>query len=115
MLLRAGGIEIVVPPWVDRDVPALIRLGSVMKGRVTLHPMEQSRCHNNVARLWGRTRWRLIGIGTGYALSDDGLWRQHSWGVRRSGILETTQVRVAYFGIVLNGLAAERFSVANGK
>jgi hypothetical protein len=86
-----------------------------MKARVTLHSMERSACHKNVAHLWGRKRWRLTGIGTGYALNDDGLWRQQSWGIRRSGILETTQVRLVYFGIILSGLAAERFSMANWK
>jgi hypothetical protein len=114
LLLRVGGEELVPPPWFDSDVANLIQFGSVMEGRVKLHSMERSACHANVARLWGKSRWRLMGIGTGYALSDDGLWRQHSWGVRRSGILETTQVRSVYFGIVLSGVEAERFAIAHG-
>ncbi len=47
---------------------------------VIYRPMEPSRCHRNVARLWTEKKKgsRLVGIGTGYALSDDGLWRRHS-------------------------------------
>jgi len=38
-------------------------------------------------------------VGTGYALSQDGLWRGHSWAHRVDGtILETTEPRLAYFG-----------------
>jgi hypothetical protein len=55
----------------------------------------------------------MVGIGTGYALSADGLWRQHSWGVRRQGILETTAPREKYFGILLQGSSADSFAEAN--
>jgi hypothetical protein len=113
LLLRAGGIELVAPPCHNPDIARLIDSGALHNGRIQLHAMQTSACHANVARIWGKNRWRLIGIGTGYALSEDGLWRQHSWGVRRSGILETTQVRSLYFGITLDGVEAERFSIAN--
>jgi hypothetical protein len=50
-----------------------------MPGAVVCEVMEDSRCHENVARLWTDKRWGLVAIGTGYALSEDGLWRRHSW------------------------------------
>ena len=42
-------------------------------------------------------------FATGWALSDDDLWRPHSWVVRRGVIYEPTPVvRDAYFGLVVN-------------
>ena len=103
-LLNIGGNEIVTALPVDSYNPALSRVllsrGLVMGGPVTLKEMEPCNCHENVARLWLANDHRLIGIGSGYRLSDDGLWREHSWGVRREGIIETTVPRVKYFGIL---------------
>jgi hypothetical protein len=115
LLLDIGGVELVAPPWHDCDVPALIHEGFIMDGLVELRIMERSQCHRNLSQLWGRKRNGLVGIGTGYALSDDGLWRQHSWGVGRRGIVETTQVRVKCFGLLLRGSDADSFAEANGR
>lgn len=56
-----------------------------------------SDCHENCRELAGRDPslvWHY-----GYALSDDGMWREHSWCVKPDGgIVETTVERVAYFG-----------------
>src|SRR5258708_7764341 len=44
----------------------------------------------------------LGSVVNGYALSKDGLWRQHSWLVTpEGGLVETTVRRAAYFGAVL--------------
>lgn len=52
-------------------------------------------------------------IATGYALSEDGLWRCHSWVVqpmaRTVRVWETTVKRVAYFGVVLTSEECEDF------
>lgn len=56
----------------------------------------------------------MVGIGSGYALSADGLWRQHSWGILRDGILETTERRIKYFGLILQDERANRFARGNG-
>jgi hypothetical protein len=108
-LLEIGGVEIVALP--DEDIPSLVRKGEMMDGPVTRRPMRVSRCHHNVADLWRgkRKRSRIIAIATGYALSDDGLWRQHSWALTNSGIIETTEPRVRYFGVTLSGQAANIF------
>jgi hypothetical protein len=66
-----------------------------------------------VAEIWAERPHELVGIGTGYSLSDDGLWRQHSWGLRREGILETTVSRVKYFGVLLQHGDADSFAMAN--
>jgi hypothetical protein len=113
-LLGIGGAEIVALPLtmgIDPFVPLLEIWGQVMEGPVTYRRMEPSECHVNVARLWGeRKKWsRLIGVGTGYALSDDGLWRGHSWGLTKRGIIETTVSRVKYFGLPFIGEGADLF------
>jgi hypothetical protein len=113
LLLGIGGLEIVAPNQIDPDIGALISSGFAMESLVECEPMERSACHANVARLWIAKISGLIGIGTGYALSDDGLWRQHSWGIRRNGILETTKPRMKYFGIALQGRNAESFAEIN--
>lgn len=73
-----------------------------------------SQCHRNVAKLWVKKPRALSAIGTGYAPSDDGLWRQHSWGSRADGkVVEPTVVRVKYFGLMLKNKEAALFARLN--
>jgi hypothetical protein len=113
LLLELGGIQLVAPPRLDPTVPLLIVAGFVMSGSVQCITMGESKCHQNAARVWSGKHRSLIGIGTGYALSEDGLWRQHSWGLLREGILETTVPRAKYFGILLQGGDADLFAESN--
>jgi hypothetical protein len=113
LLLRLGGIQLVAPPRLDPTVPLLIIAGFVMAGSVQRVTMEESRCHQNAARVWSEKYQGIVAIGTGYALSEDGLWRQHSWGVLREGILETTVPRAKYFGLLLQGGDADCFAESN--
>ncbi len=113
LLLSLGGIHLVAPPSPDAALPLLIEAGFVMAGPVVRRTMKKSECHRNVAAIWIEKQHELIGIGTGYSLSDDGLWRQHSWGLRREGILETTVSRVKYFGVLLQHWDADSFAMAN--
>jgi hypothetical protein len=110
LLLRLGGVHVAVRPEFDPDLPALLTRGFVMSGTVLRRRMEPSGCHLNVAIQWMAKRHKIIGIGTGYGLSDDGIWRQHSWGILRDGLLETTEPRIKYFGILLQGAAADSFA-----
>ena len=113
LLLRMGGAELVAPSDFDRDVGLLIDTGFAMAGPVKCSIMKPNACHENIARVWTAKHCGLIGVGTGYALSNDGLWRQHSWGIRRNGILETTEQRVRYFGIRLQARDADSFAAFN--
>jgi hypothetical protein len=114
LLVRLGGDFIVAPPRTpDQDVSSLLELGFVTSGPITLKVMKFSSCHQNVATIWTKRRFGVVGIATGYALSEDGLWRQHSWGILREGVLETTEARVKYFGIVLQGEKADFFAFSN--
>ncbi len=89
-------------------------------------------CHYNSSRIFLEekdNRPELV-ICTGYALSEDGVWRSHSWLVdaepivrydRTSSycdgmdyfIIETTQPRLAYYGYVYSRLDSERFANLN--
>lgn len=113
LLLELGGRQLVAPPSHDPAVPLLINAGFVMAQSVYRIIMQEGRCHENVARVWTRGQRGVVGIGTGYALNEDGLWRQHSWGLLRDGILETTVPRTKYFGLLLQGGEADLFAESN--
>lgn len=113
LLCLIGGDELVAPADTDPNLRHLLRMGFMMSGPVVFRRMRGGSCHSNVARLWRKNQPTLIGLGTGYALSDDGLWRQHSWGVRREGVLETTSPRTKYFGLLLQGEEADWFAESN--
>jgi hypothetical protein len=113
LLLRFGGDYLVAPPKPDPDLLRLLQWGIVTGGRIVLKPMKRSSCHENVSVLWRKRRFGTVGIATGYALSEDGLWRQHTWGLLRDGILETTATRLVYFGIILQEEKADLFVESN--
>ena len=113
LLLNLGGELLVAPPKPDQDVPMLLERGFLMSGPIMLNEMESSSCHRNVASIWLRKEFGIVGIATGYALSDDGLWRQHTWGVLRDGVLETTKERLRYFGLLFQGKRADFFAESN--
>lgn len=103
-LLAIGGTDVVPPVEPDVHIVTLIKEASTRGGEgAHRSPGRRSRCHENVAELLaaGETReGTTIAAGwTGYALSDDGLWRQHSWASAPDGtIVETTAPRLAYAG-----------------
>jgi hypothetical protein len=96
-LLKAGGKKIA--PMPEPHLNALLQRGKVMNNDLRFHKMDNSACHSNVALLWNRKGYAIC---TGWALSDDNIWRQHSWCLdRRATIVETTESREIYFGIKL--------------
>jgi hypothetical protein len=114
VLVNLGGKELVPPGEFDPDLPALLESGCVISGPVILTPMEESQCHKNVAKLW--LEKKITGVCTGYGLTEsDGLWRQHSWGVRSCSIIETTVERRIYFGIELIGIDLMHFIMSNAR
>lgn len=80
---------------VERFIDAISEPMVSTKNNTILFRMETSECHENVSELLSEG---AIKDGCyGYALSDDGLWREHSWGITDSGlIIETTTRRLAY-------------------
>jgi hypothetical protein len=115
-LLEYGGIRLVYRD--EPDLQLLLERGEIFDEQADLVGGETGQCHLTVARLW-REQKEAFMIGTGYALSADGLWRQHSWLFRRqpapgeNRLVETTLKRVKYFGIMLTEAEAERFSQNN--
>lgn len=109
-LIAISGTHLVAPTVPEPDLKDLLCEGAVMKEAIHFEEMARSNCHKNVALLWQQRSGDLIALATGYALSDDGLWRQHSWGMRSNAIFETTEPRKIYFGVRLVGLAADLFS-----
>lgn len=91
----------------ERDLSALLDRGEAFLGPVDLQEGEPSRAHENAARLW-RRHPRALSLVTGYGLSEDGLFRQHSWLIRnapkagQARIIETTVPRTLYYGYILN-------------
>jgi hypothetical protein len=78
------------------------------------------QCHFNSANLWDKHKDnpnKNVKVATGYALSEDGLWRQHTWCVlvkpRKNQILESTTERLAYFGFVLTDEESKIFLQKN--
>ena len=105
-LLSLGGDFVVLNN--EPDLKEIITRGVLFNNyKVKLCKMQISHCHSNVANLW--TQRKNIQIVTGWALSGDGLWRQHSWALQGKTIIETTEVRIKYFGFILTAAEAEQF------
>ena len=103
----------------NRDCPlkkALLKIlerGRRFPGRSKTMRGEPCRCHSNSAACWDENR-ELCRICTGYALSKDGVWRQHSWVLTNDGtVVETTEKRVQYFGYVMTEEECEEFLESN--
>jgi hypothetical protein len=96
------------------DLVQLLARGEVFTGPAEMREGEPGQAHANVARLWADHQAEFA-IATGYALSEDGLWRQHSFAVRKQPkpnqppLVETTVPRVLYFGYTLTQEESERF------
>lgn len=100
----------MIPTFAEADMDALLseRVRVFAGDDAELEQGEASQCHSNSARLYRQGRGE---IATGYALSKDGYWRQHSWVVAADGhVIETTTLRQRYVGVVLDSAAADSFA-----
>lgn len=122
-LLAIGGCEVCMPVTED-DYDDIMQYGQIWDNLRTIRMKGRpSQCHSNAAELWYNNRKSstekdfAVIICTGYALSDDGLWRQHSWliqaGPRSNVLVETTEPRVCYFGFGMTFDQAEDFEYWN--
>jgi hypothetical protein len=119
-LLKFGG-DAVCLPVLEEDFHKIMERGQAWLGeRAILKRGQPSQCHFNSAALWDANRTlahSTMHIATGYALSPDGMWRQHSWCVwekpRSLRIVETTEPRAAYYGFVMLPKEAEQFLFDN--
>jgi hypothetical protein len=119
-LLSLGGKQVAMVD-IEQDIDDILERGQLWYGdRIKMMKGYPSQCHSNSAELWEKYKNNSnfkIHIATGYGLSDDGLWRQHSWCVlvkpRKNRIIETTVERIAYFGFVLTKEESEVFALEN--
>ena len=113
ILLSHGGSVVVPPRNPETDLEALLAEATPMSLRTQHWPGDPGECHRNVGAMW--IDGTIESICTGYALSDDQLWRQHSWGLSVGGeLVETTDQRRAYVGITLPaGPASVQFAGSN--
>jgi hypothetical protein len=110
MCLQFGGSRFQVPGIIECDLAGELDrtdwrtfnggLARVIKSSKGI-PMRTCECHENAARVALSRKWECW---TGLALSDDGIWRVHSWArVPSTGtLIETTVPRVKYLGVKLN-------------
>lgn len=110
-LLNIGGWAVILP-MIEEDFDKIISRGLKFPGDSMTMRGEPSRCHSNSANLWDKNRNKLK-ISTGYALSKDGLWRQHTWCVWRATrswrVVETTAKRIQYYGFIMDEEESEHF------
>lgn len=113
-LLRIGGVHTCLPV-IEEDIDDILkRARTWVEPKIRMSRGQASRCHFNTSALWHENEDKLC-ICTGYALSDDGIWRQHSWcwWEGQDSIVETTTRRVAYYGFVMDDDEADRFYYNN--
>ena len=109
LLLAIGGWAVCLP-YIDEDYNRILERGKRFPGRSQMFLGQPSQCHSNCADLWDQNKDK-VQICTGYALSKDGVWRQHSWcyDFETKRVLETTVKRIQYFGFILTDVEADEF------
>ena len=105
-LLSLGGDWVALEP--ECDLMAILNRGQLFKGRVIFKKMAPHDCHRNCCKVWAE-RPRIYNIATGWALSDDGVWRQHTWITKGRAIIETNEPRSLYYGFEMEREEALRF------
>jgi hypothetical protein len=111
-LLGIGGNR--VDFRLEPDLATLLAHGNAYRPDRRVFESMSNSCHENASELWVRD-YPDTDIVTGWALSDDGCWRQHTWGFRPEGgtWVETTEPRIAGYGIALVGQEALQFAIEN--
>jgi len=112
-VLSRGGQLVVPPTEPEQHIETMTgNLADWPAKPAVLRRGANNACHTNSANAWLAGKVELM--VTGYALSDDDLWRQHTWAISAAGVLvESTCLRVAYVGVALAGQDALRFAFAN--
>lgn len=119
-LLAKGGDMARMPSSPDEDTQAILKYGQFWNGIGAKECQGQiNQYRANSCRIWAKEKDNLdnnpefeIHICTGFALSDSGMWREHSWLIEKTKmhqtpiIIETTFPRLLYFGYVLDDYRA---------
>lgn len=101
ILFDIGGEAVILCYYMDKDeYRKLVDTGRYFHGVGAKIIKGQIReCHENSKAL--ASKQPHYDCYFGFALSDDGAWRYHSWVWNNKGeeVLETTEARLAYYGI----------------
>lgn len=109
-LVTIGGWQVASVPEVHLE-QLLERAEVRAPTEVVVREGEPSRCHTNAGRLHEEdARNRIV---TGWAPSEDGLWRQHTWCEIGGAVIETTVPRERYYGFELDDAESASFCIAN--
>ena len=120
-LLSFGGSSVCLFEE-EEDLENIMTFGQLWYGKtVRMKKGRPNGCHSNSAELYSANRNALdssrLMICTGYALSGDGMWRQHSWlawiKARSVTLVETTTPRIAYFGFCMTDDRCREFAYNN--
>ena len=98
-LLSLGGDRVVL--FLDGYEEVIRDCGIAVPGGVpAIKGGLDSSCHQTSAilQLLAPGRRHIV---TGYALSEDGCWRRHSWAMQDGKVMEPTVERLQYFGVTL--------------
>lgn len=114
-LLKIGGWSVCLP-HIEKEAKRIVEKGIRFAGRAKMMRGEPCQCHSNSANLWNENKDK-VQICTGYALTKDGMWRQHSWCVvktpRSYKVIETTMPRISYYGYILDNKESFLFYMCN--
>lgn len=117
-LLRFGGTGAITLRIDPREIRRLGTTGQLWTGEgCRTSGGRQSNCHGNSGLYWAANMDRVV-LASGVALSEDGLWRSHSWCVvpgERPTIVETTTPRLLYFGEAIDAETARIFCHDNAE
>lgn len=88
----------------EEDLEEILSRGELMVGgphggKPLMRRGDRCQCHSNSAACWEANRDKLE-LCTGYGLSADYCWRQHSWCwyPAKKRVIETTEPRIVYYG-----------------
>jgi|ERR1035437_1684429 hypothetical protein len=116
-LLKIGGLRVVpngyIPKYEHQPfLEELLERGQVMGPTNKMMKGRDSQCHSNSAELFLRNMDKCR-FASGLSLTgDDGYWRTHSWLVTRNGkIIETTEKRLRYYGVIFTKEESEMIAV----
>lgn len=112
VLLEACGFVVCLPKF-EEDIQNILLRGEFARGnRSKSIPGKPCDCHCNSCFLWEENK-DTFHIWTGYALSRNGAWRQHSWCTSEIEdeikLIETTEKRLLYFGYKMTDEEANEF------
>lgn len=111
-LLEIGGHRVSVWFADEELIPYILDVGEIVKyQKFRLEKGEERECHANSTSMWRKNPGKYQ-IMTGYALSEDGIWRRHTWLLADEELIETTIKRENYFGCKLEEDIAEAFAIS---